>query len=75
MSVTDEQVLQALLRLASQKSAIPYDDLCQELSLTEEDLEDHLTSIILDGTANIKLDRTNKIVVSRMNPYVHLFHF
>ena len=66
---SDAKLLETLFHLSSQKSVIPYSDLCAPLSLSEEDLEDHLTTLILDGSANIKLDKTNKTVISHMSQF------
>lgn len=72
MSDSSKKVLEVLLNLASQKRDIPYSDICSQVDMNEEDLEDCLTTFILEGKANIKLDQKNKMVISRMNPFVFL---
>ena len=75
MSISEDQVLQVLFNLASQKKAIPYSDVMSELSLTEDELEDKLTTLILNGSVNIRLDQTRKLIISRMNPFVYYLTF
>ena len=70
MSDIEKQVRDCVLKLASQKKEITYKEICEELKLESEDiLEDHISTLILDGSLNVKLDQVNKRIISRMNPF------
>ena len=69
MSVSDEKALEVIFKLAAKKKEIPYSELCSELGLSEEDMEDTVSNLILNGSLHMKLDQTNKIGISLMDPF------
>jgi hypothetical protein len=61
--------------LASAKQEIPYDELCQVLKMSEEQMEEFVTQLILDGSANVKLDQVKRVVSVLSSKCVFIFIF